>query len=239
MQKGRGAECLCVFSAFPQIEATLLRSAECEEVQRVAECCWHLAWRTSEPRRRLWQGHRGKHKWELMAPLFRVIRRALHHTTRGRHYWAQLTSCTYVHKGGRRDLKSVAKIGPSPTLLRHKLQLAHTMWWWDGIDALPVFSLRELFMLAHTNTRPCVWLQVFCKYLLPIFPHFFFKWKGIMEIQDKRPEWSWCSAHPFSIQDFFLLCECIVLLQIITIKKPLIPHSVKLIELRKKCNDSN
>lgn len=69
----------CFFSAFPQIEATLLRSAECEEVQRVAECCWHLAWRTSEPRRRLWQGHRRKHKWELMAPLFRVIRRARHH----------------------------------------------------------------------------------------------------------------------------------------------------------------
>ncbi len=75
----------CVFSTFPQIEATLLRSAQCEEVQRVAECCWHLAWRTSEPRRRLWQAHRRKHKWELMAPLFRVTRRALHHTIRGRH----------------------------------------------------------------------------------------------------------------------------------------------------------
>ena len=62
-----------------------------------------------------------------------------------------------------------------------------------------------------------------------------------MEIQDERPEWSWCSAHPLSTQDFFfpLHRECIVLLQIITIKKPLIPHSVKLIELRKKCNDSN
>lgn len=81
-----GAECLCVFSALPQIEATLLRSAECEEVQRVAECCWHLAWCTSEPHRRLWQGHCRKHKWELMAPLFRVIRRALHHTIWGRHY---------------------------------------------------------------------------------------------------------------------------------------------------------
>lgn len=42
------------------------------------------------------------------------------------------------------------------------------------------------------------------------------------------------------LKTFFpLLCQCIVLLQIITIKKPLIPHSVKLIELRKKCNDSN
>ena len=113
-----GAECLCVFSAFPQIEATLLRSAECEEVQRVAECCWHLAWRTSEPRRRLWQGHRGKHKWELMAPLFRVIRRALHHTIWGRHYWAQLTSCTYVHKGGRRYLKKRGKNRARPDIIK-------------------------------------------------------------------------------------------------------------------------
>ena len=97
-----GADYLYVFSSFTQIEAILLRSAECEEVQRVAECCWHLARRTSEPRRRLWQGHCRKHKWELMAPLFRVIRRALHHTIWGRHYWVQLTSCTYMHKGGRR-----------------------------------------------------------------------------------------------------------------------------------------
>lgn len=96
-KRGGGAESVHVFSAFPQIEATLLRSAECKEVQRVAECCWHLAWLTSEPRRHLWQGHCRKHKWELMAPLFRVIRYAFHHTILGRHYWAQLTSCTHAY----------------------------------------------------------------------------------------------------------------------------------------------
>lgn len=89
----------------------------------------------------------------------------------------------------------------------------------------------------HTSSS-CMLVDIFCKYLLAIFPSFF-KWKGIMEIHDERPKWPRCSAHPFSTEDFFLLCKCIVLLQIITIKKPLIPHSVKLIELRKKCNDSN
>ena len=39
--------------------------------------------------------------------------------------------------------------------------------------------------------------------------------------------------------DFFYFGRCIVLLQIITIKEAPFPHSVKLIELRKKCNDSN
>lgn len=150
---------VCFFSAFPQTEATLLRSAECEEVQRVAECCWHLAWRTSEPRRRLWQGHRRKHKWELMAPLFRVIRRARHHIFfQGRHYWAPLTS--YVKKGGRRCWKHACvcgggkKIEPRLTLLRHKLQLAHTMWRWEIIEASPILNLRQLFTLAFTNTHP-------------------------------------------------------------------------------------
>lgn len=121
------------FSAFPQIEATLLRSAECEEVQRVAECCWHLAWRTSEPRRHLWQGHRRKHKWELMAPLFRVIRRARHHiffsgtallsaadVVCEERRKAMLKTCACVCRGGQ-------KIEPRLMLLRHKLQLAHTM----------------------------------------------------------------------------------------------------------------
>lgn len=87
-----------MFSTFPQIEATLIRSAKCEEVQRVAECCRHFARRSSEPHRRPWQGHRRKHKLELMAPLFRANRRALRHTIRGWHYRAQLTSCTYIHK---------------------------------------------------------------------------------------------------------------------------------------------
>lgn len=35
--------CVCVES-LKQNEATLLRSARCREVQRVAECSWHLAW---------------------------------------------------------------------------------------------------------------------------------------------------------------------------------------------------
>lgn len=152
---------LCVFSAFLQIEATLLRSAECEEVQRVAECCWHLAWRTSEPRRRLWQGHRRKHKWELMAPLFRVIRRALHHTLFGdgttERSWQHAHIYTKESGCNKKKKKSVAKIEPhSPTLLRHKLQLARTMWWWDVIDAFPVFGPGEPFMPApHKHTSSC------------------------------------------------------------------------------------
>lgn len=103
------AKCLYVFLSFPQIEATLVRSAEYDEVQRVAECCWHLARRTSEPRRRLWQGHCRKHKWEMMAPLFRVICRAPHHSIWGRCCWVQLTTCTNVHKGGGQRCKKQGK----------------------------------------------------------------------------------------------------------------------------------
>lgn len=129
------------------------------------------------------------------------------------------------------------KIEPGLTLLRHKLQLAHTMWRWEIIEASPILNLRQLFTLAFTNTHPCaVRVQVF-----KISP---FKCKGIMEARDERARVVLILRSSFfylrlSVFLFFLLWECIVLLQIITIKKPLIPHSVKLIELRKKCNDSN
>lgn len=163
----------------------------------------------------------------------------------GRHYWAQLTS--YVKKGGRRCWKRVCvcvcrggqKIEPRLMLLRHKLQLAHTMWRWEIIEASPILNLRQLFTLAFTNTHPWALRRASASF-------------SNLPFQMQRDNGSWwcegqsCPDSPlilFLLETFFLffflLWECIVLLQIITIKKPLIPHSVKLIELRKKCNDSN
>lgn len=107
-------------------------------MQRVAECCWHLAWRTSEPRRRLWQGHRRKHKWELMAPLFRVIRRARHHiffsgtallsaadVVCEERRKAMLKTCACVCRGGAKNRAEVDVIKTQASVSPHNVTMGN------------------------------------------------------------------------------------------------------------------
>lgn len=124
--------CVC-FSAFLPIEATLLRSAECEEVQRVAECCRHLS---------------SAHFWTSWTSVARSLQEAQMGAD-GSAAALCTTLCGHERaKEACRIQKALQKKEPGPTFLSWPTQCD------DGVWLMPFLSSTRESSHHNNNVGP-------------------------------------------------------------------------------------